>query len=106
MHRFSSASLKSFWRGLAPCLMTGTLLLLVYAVFGFAPFGEKSISWCDMDQQVIPLLAEFRRVLLGEGSIFRSPGAGSISYWGIYFFFCPVLFHFYRYSASPRTCLG
>ena len=91
MHSFSfSVRLKSVWRGLFPCLLTGALLLLVYAVFGFAPFGEKSISWCDKDQQVIPLLAEFRQALLGEGSFFRSPSAGGISYWGIYFFFLSI----------------
>lgn len=103
MHSFSSsARLKSVWRGLVPCLITGTLLLLVYAVFGFAPFGEKSISWGDMDQQVIPLLAEFRRTLLGEGSFFRSPGAGSISYWGIYFFFLSSPFSFLSVFCQPQ----
>lgn len=76
--------------------------MLVYAVFGFAPFGEKSISWCDMDQQVIPLLAEFRQALLGEGSFFRSPGAGSISYWGIYFFFLSSPFSFLSVFCQPQ----
>lgn len=64
---------KKLGIGLLPCFCTGLLLMTVYAVFGFSPFGEKSISWCDMDQQVVPLLAEFRRVLVEGGDMFRSP---------------------------------
>ncbi|HIS49422.1 MAG TPA: YfhO family protein [Candidatus Gallacutalibacter pullistercoris] len=74
-------------RGLFPCLCTAGILLAVYAVFGLSPFGEKSLSWCDMDQQTVPLLAEFRRVLIEGEDLFRSPGAGGINFWGIFFFF-------------------
>lgn len=82
-----------FW-GLFPCFCTAAILLAVYAVFGFSPFGEKSLSWCDMDQQTVPLLAEFRRVLVEGGDMFRSPGAGGINFWGIFFFFLASPFSF------------
>ena len=85
---------KKLGVGLLPCFCTGLLLMTVYAVFGFSPFGEKSISWCDMDQQVVPLLAEFRRVLVEGGDMFRSPGAGGINFWGVFFFFVSSPFTF------------
>lgn len=71
----------------APAL-TGGLLLVVYAVFGFFPFGNKSITWCDMTQQVIPLMGTFGRVLTGENSAFLDMGAaGGMNFWGVFFFF-------------------
>lgn len=69
-------------------LLTGGLLLLIYAAFGFFPFGDKSISWCDMTQQVIPLTGTFGRVLTGDSSPFLDLGAaGGMNFWGVFFFF-------------------
>lgn len=87
---------------LLPSILTGGLLLVVYASFGFAPFGDKSIAWCDMNQQVVPLMAEFRRVLLGEGSFLRSPGAGGINFWGIFFFFLSSPFSLLSVLVKPE----
>lgn len=71
----------------APAL-TGGLLLVVYAVFSFFPFGNKSITWCDMTQQVIPLMGTFGRVLTGDNSAFLDMGAaGGMNFWGVFFFF-------------------
>ena len=36
-------------------LLTAVFLLFFYALAGYYPFGTGSISWCDMDQQVVPL---------------------------------------------------
>ena len=38
----------------------------------YYPFGERSIAWCDMSQQTVPLLAVLRSALRGEGSLFYS----------------------------------
>ncbi|MGI5893969.1 MAG: YfhO family protein [Candidatus Merdivicinus sp.] len=103
MIRFASSSrFFHFIKVILPCLLTGGLLLAVYAAFGFYPFGEKSIAWCDMNQQVIPLTAEFRNVLLGKGSMFRSPGAGGINFWGIFFFFLSSPFSFLAVFSEPE----
>ena len=67
MHR----SYRCLWLGPA---MTGALLLTVFAVFGFFPFGGKSITWCDMTQQVIPLMGTFGRVLSGDSSFLLDMG--------------------------------
>ena len=35
----------------------GGLLLVLYAMKELFPFGEFTVSWCDMNQQVVPLLS-------------------------------------------------
>ncbi len=89
-----SPRISRIGRALSAPLLTLAILLAVYAVFGLYPFGAGSIAWCDMNQQVVPLLAEFRSVLLGDASFFRSPGAGGINFWGIFFFFLSSPFSF------------
>lgn len=75
-------------------LMLGAPLfvLLTFAVFflegSFWPFGDRTVSWCDMDQQVLPLLAELRDVLTDrEGFLLSSRNAGGMNFWGVFFFF-------------------
>ena len=48
----------------------GGLLLVLYAMKELFPFGEFTVSWCDMNQQVVPLLCEFKDILEGKGSLF------------------------------------
>ena len=69
--------------------------LIVVAVFcvvaklnNIYPFGNKSIGWCDMNQQFIPLLCDFKDILNGKNSLFLSmENAGGINFYGIYMFF-------------------
>ena len=37
---------------------TALIFLAFYALHGFYPFGERSVVWCDMDQQYVPMLME------------------------------------------------
>ena len=69
-------------------LLTAVFLLSFYALGGFYPFGSGSISWCDMDQQVIPLLLNFKDILTGHGSVLYSlQNAGGMNFLGVFFFF-------------------
>ena len=69
-------------------LLTAVFLLLFYALAGYYPFGSGAISWCDMDQQVIPLLLNFKDILSGEGSaLYSLQNAGGMNFWGVFFFF-------------------
>ena len=70
-----------------PLIVTGVTLVL-FAVFGIFPFGTQTISWCDMDQQTVPLLMDFKDILEGKSSIFYSTGnAGGMNFWGVFLFF-------------------
>ena len=71
---------------LLPILLTVILFLIAAAVYGLYPMGEKSISWCDMNQQAIPILAEYKDVLSGKNSIFLSHGnAGGMNFLVLFF---------------------
>lgn len=79
---------------LAPCVVAG-ILLAVYAGCGLFPFGSGTVSWCDMNQQVIPLLMDFRDVLMGRADFFLNlQNAGGMSFWGVFLFFLSSPFSF------------
>lgn len=42
------------------------LLIMGFAFYrhGLYPFGDGTVSWCDMSQQVIPLLTDFMLSLI------------------------------------------
>ena len=80
---------------LLAAFLTALLLSGVYAFFGLFPFGEKTIAWGDMRQQVIPLMLEFQDMLKGkEGFLFNFQNAGGMSFWGVFFFFLSSPFTF------------
>ena len=71
-----------------PPLIVLCAMLLFYKTNGLYPFGEKTIAWCDMDQQVIPLLMQFKDILSGkEGFFYSFKNAGGMNFFGVFFFF-------------------
>ena len=77
-------------------LFTALPLLILYLAKGLYPFGENTVSWCDMSQQVVPLLCAFQDAVKGDGSLFFSFSfAGGMNMWGVWAFFL----------ASPFTLL-
>ncbi len=75
-------------------IITILLMLAVYAVFSIFPFGSKTIAWCDLDQQTIPLLMDLKDILNGKGSIFYSTAnCGGMNFWGIFLFFLASPFY-------------
>lgn len=92
------SSLKSDCRGRGLCgvllpAACGTLLVLAlfalfYALFDIYPFGVKSIVWCDMEQQAVPLLLQCKQILeRGESLLYTQLNAGGMSFYGVFFFF-------------------
>lgn len=52
------------------------------------PFGDGTIAWCDMTQQVIPLLADLKDILAGKAGVFLNfQNAGGMNMWAVIFFF-------------------
>lgn len=84
------------WPALAAApLAVLVMMTVVYLEGGFFPFGQKTVSWCDMDQQVVPLLCELKDLLSGEEGFFLShTNMGGMNYWGVFFFFLASPFSF------------
>lgn len=71
------------------------VMLSVYAAYGLFPFGTGTISWCDMNQQVIPFLMDFKNILTGKANMFLNlQNAGGMSFWGVFLFFISSPFSF------------
>lgn len=87
--------MKKVLKHSAAALATGGLLLALYEILGLFPFGENTVSWCDMNQQVVPLLCEFKDILAGKGSLFLNlQNAGGMNFWGVFLFFISSPFSF------------
>ena len=85
----------------AALLLSAPLAVMLLILLNFwnndmFPFGDGTISWCDMSQQVIPLLSDFKDILSGKAGVFLNlQNAGGMNLWGVIFFFI----------ASPFTLL-
>lgn len=77
-------------------LLTLGLFALFYALFDIYPFGVKSIVWCDMEQQAVPLLLQYKQILQrGESLLYTQLDAGGMSFYGVFFFFLSNPFSFF-----------
>ncbi len=80
---------------LLPPVVVLVAMLVTFKVNGLYPFTSKTIAWCDMEQQVIPLLLQFKDVLAGkEGFFFSFKNAGGMNFFGVFFFFLASPFSF------------
>lgn len=75
--------------------ITALILCGVFAAVQAFPFGEHTLAWGDMSQQVIPLLMEWKDILAGKADMFLNlQNAGGMSFWGVFFFFLSSPFSF------------
>lgn len=73
---------------LIPAFAVLTVLLGCFYNQGLYPFGTGTVSWCDMSQQVIPLIADLKDMLTGRSGIFLNmQNAGGMNMWAVIFFF-------------------
>ncbi len=78
-----------------PPLIVLIAMLVTFQSNGLYPFGAKTIAWCDMEQQVIPLLLDFKDVLAGKENFFFSlKNASGMNFYGVFFFFLASPFTF------------
>ncbi|MBR1724297.1 MAG: YfhO family protein, partial [Ruminococcus sp.] len=77
-------------------LLVAAAVLYVFRLRGLYPFGTRTAAWCDMNQQVVPLLCQFKDILDGKsGMLLSMKNASGMNFWGVFFFFL----------ASPFTLL-
>lgn len=80
--------LKNYYSLIISPLLVSLILLSVFFIYKMYPFGTGSVSWCDMNQQVVPLLMDFKDILTGkDGILFSMQNAGGMSFWGVFCFF-------------------
>ncbi|MBQ8430014.1 MAG: YfhO family protein [Clostridia bacterium] len=73
---------------LFPPIIVAVAMSLFFHARKFYPFGDITISWGDMDQQTIPLLLDYKRILADEeGFFFNTRTAGGMNFFGVFFFF-------------------
>ena len=79
---------------IAPIAVALTVLF-VFNKYSLYPFGERTAAWCDMNQQVVPLLIQFKDILEGKSGMFLSfKNASGMNFWGVFFFFIASPFSF------------
>ena len=81
-------AVKKYYPLFLPPLLTLAVMLYVFKSYNMYPFGQGSISWCDMNQQGIPLLMDFKDMLSGKDNLlFSMNNAGGMNFWGVFCFF-------------------
>lgn len=87
--------MKKYSSLLVAPLAVALLAALVFILGRLYPFGPNTLSWCDMSQQVIPILLQFKDILAGLDGIFLNmSSAGGMNFWGVFLFFIASPFSF------------
>ncbi len=87
--------MKKRWYYLLAPIITVALVLQIYYTYHLYPFGVQTVAWCDMKQQVIPILLDFKNILSGQSNMFLNlANAGGMSFWGVFLFFISSPFSF------------
>ncbi len=78
-----------------PPVIVFIAMMFTFKANGLYPFGGDTISWGDMDQQVIPLMSNLKDVLMGkEGFFFSFSNACGMNFFGVFFFYLSSPFSF------------
>lgn len=90
---------------LLPPVILASVILWVFYGKGVYPFGNKSIAWCDMDSQVIPMLCNLKDVLSGKTSLlYSAQNAGGMNFLGVFYYYVSSPFHL-LVAFVPKTAM-
>lgn len=83
-------------------IATCGVLFIIFAIYHLFPLGENTLSWCDMNQQVLPILLDFKNILSGQSDLFLNmSNAGGMNFWGVFLFFISSPFSFLIIFIDP-----
>ncbi len=86
--------------------LCAAIILLVYIAADLFPFGHDTLAWCDMEQQAVPLMCDFKDILEGRSGFFLSlKNAGGMNFYGVFFFFLASPFSFLAYFVPKASML-
>ncbi len=69
-------------------LVIMAIISVIFSAKGLYPFGNGTIAWCDMTQQVVPMTCNLEDILSGKTGLFLNmQNAGGMSMVGVLFFF-------------------
>ncbi len=84
---------KKYYIAISPILVI-IVMCIFYALYGIFPFGSKTVAWCDLKQQTIPLLMNLKDILDGKTSmLYSAASGGGMNFWGVFFFFLASPFY-------------
>ncbi len=75
-------------------ILTMLVFLTVFALNDFFPFGNGLLSWCDMNQQTIPMINTYKDIFENGYGLFQNFNhAAGMNLYGVFFFFCASPFN-------------
>lgn len=87
-------------------LAAAAAVLWVFWLRGFYPFGQRTAAWCDMNQQVVPLLCQLKDILEGKsGWLLSFKNASGMNFFGVFFFFLSSPFSFLVWFVEKEDML-
>lgn len=87
--------MKKMYKYSAAPVITAVIMIFIFCVYHLFPFSNNTIAWCDMRQQVVPLMVNFKNILDGkEGFFINMQNAGGMNFAGIFFYFFSSPFSF------------
>ncbi len=87
--------LKKYYSVIIAPLITAGVLLFAFSNAHLYPFGKATVAWCDMNYQVVPMLMDFRDILVGNDGLFLNMhNASGMNFWGVFCFFLSSPFSF------------
>lgn len=76
-------------------VLTSLMIGIFFSINHIFPFGDLSVSWCDMNQQIMPMLLNFKDILSGKGNILLNmQNGGGMNFWGVFLFYICSPFSF------------
>ncbi len=87
-------------------ILPGLILISVFAKIGIFPFGDGTLLLSDMSTQYVDFMAEYQRILHGNGSLFYSWHAGiGLNFLGLFAYYLSSPFNLLLFFFPEKNLL-